>query len=222
MRKNFRSVLVVAASTALAAFTAPSHAQTTYAFQFGTLLSGSYSPSGTFASLSISTADELTFTYHLRLGNLDTLFTPGAYASGLLVNSVYDVDPISATILPGSWGVDQVLLTQNPPSLGGVAWDFGEFLCSGCGSNNAAGNRLTANEEVMWMTVFGTPQPPPFFDSPPLSLKIQGLSVAQGGGAQYIPLSPVPEPGSFAILLAGLGLLGFRARRRNRKEAVPA
>jgi len=185
-------------------------------------LSGSYSPSGTFASLTISTTDDLTFTYHLRLGNLDTLFTPGAYASGLLVNSIYDVDPVSATIAPGSWGVNQVLLTQNPPALGGVAWDFGEFLCSTCGSNNAAGNRLTANEQVMWTTVFGTPQPPPFFDSPPLSLKIQGLSVAQGGGAQYIPMSPVPEPESFAMLLAGLGLLGFQARRRNRKDAVPA
>lgn len=31
-------------------------------------------------------------------------------------------------------------------------------------------------------------------------------------------LAPVPEPGTWALLLAGLGLMGFVARRRNRPE----
>jgi hypothetical protein len=72
----------------------------------------------------------------------------------------------------------------------------------------------------MWTTVFDTPQPPPFFDSPPLTLKIQGLSVAQGGTALYTPASPVPEPESLVMLLAGLGALALRVRRENRKQTA--
>lgn len=44
-------------------------------------------------------------------------------------------------------------------------------------------------------------------------LDITGLSIAP-----YIP-SPVPEPSTYAMLLAGLGLLGFMARRRKESAA---
>ncbi len=33
-------------------------------------------------------------------------------------------------------------------------------------------------------------------------------------------VAPIPEPETYAMLLAGLGLLGFAARRRNRKEST--
>jgi hypothetical protein len=35
-------------------------------------------------------------------------------------------------------------------------------------------------------------------------------------------VSAVPEPESFAMLLAGLGIVGALARRKNRKTAVAA
>jgi hypothetical protein len=202
---------------------APVHAQTTtYDFRFGTLVLGSVNASAPFAWLSVSTEDHLSFAYHLTLGDLDTLFNPGAYVSGLLVNSVYDVDPISATIAPGSWGVDRVFLANQLSTVGGVAWDFGEFLCSGCVSNPSPANRLTANEQVMWTTIFGSPQPPPFFDVPPLLLKVNGLGSAGVLMSGFTPLSPVPEPQTYAMLLAGLGLLGWQAQRRRNKESAPA
>lgn len=48
-----------------------------------------------------------------------------------------------------------------------------------------------------------------------VGLHVQGLSLPSGGGtsAEYA-IAPVPEPSTWAMLLAGLGMLGFMARRR--------
>lgn len=50
------------------------------------------------------------------------------------------------------------------------------------------------------------------------SLRISGTTAA--GGASYggnVVLTPVPEPETYALMLAGLGVIGFvAARRRNR------
>ena len=53
-------------------------------------------------------------------------------------------------------------------------------------------------------------------------VSIGGL--AYGGApafdASHWTLSPIPEPETYAMLLAGLGLLGFHARRRKLKLAA--
>ena len=46
------------------------------------------------------------------------------------------------------------------------------------------------------------------------------LSGASTGGAYTITLAPVPEPESYAMLLAGLGLMGFIARRRKSNNSI--
>ena len=43
-----------------------------------------------------------------------------------------------------------------------------------------------------------------------------------GDSGWYVPTSPIPEPETYALMLAGLGLLGFAVRRRRQAEAVPA
>lgn len=51
----------------------------------------------------------------------------------------------------------------------------------------------------------------------PYSLHVDGTTTAANGNAGYagsIRVSPVPEPKTYAMLLAGLGLLAFTARRR--------
>ncbi|MDO9310382.1 MAG: FxDxF family PEP-CTERM protein [Nitrosomonas sp.] len=60
--------------------------------------------------------------------------------------------------------------------------------------------------------------PATIFANGPLVLTVTGHSGATGGQfASYagtMNISPIPEPETYAMLLAGLGLIGFSARRR--------
>jgi hypothetical protein len=46
-----------------------------------------------------------------------------------------------------------------------------------------------------------------------------GFRIRQGGGSINFAATPVPEPTTYLMLLAGLGAVGFVARRRNRQNA---
>ena len=47
-----------------------------------------------------------------------------------------------------------------------------------------------------------------------------GLTVSElGGTPAFLPFVPVPEPETYAMMLAGLGLMGFIARRRKQNAA---
>jgi len=47
-----------------------------------------------------------------------------------------------------------------------------------------------------------------------------GYAGVSTGGAFSVVTAPVPEPETYAMLLAGLGLMGTIARRRNKSKAV--
>ena len=59
-------------------------------------------------------------------------------------------------------------------------------------------------------------------------LRISGTSLVGSGGyfSGHMTLAtttaPIPEPETYAMMLAGLGLMGFVARRRKRNEAAAA
>ena len=48
------------------------------------------------------------------------------------------------------------------------------------------------------------------------SLKLTGTGAGSWGGMYTATLVAVPEPGEWALMLSGLGLVGLMARRRNR------
>jgi hypothetical protein len=43
------------------------------------------------------------------------------------------------------------------------------------------------------------------------------VSATSGSFGGAVMLAPVPEPATYGLMLAGLGLLGFMARRRDSK-----
>ncbi len=45
-----------------------------------------------------------------------------------------------------------------------------------------------------------------------------GATLVTNNSALFSPSAPVPEPETYAMMLAGLGLMGFVARRRKQKE----
>jgi hypothetical protein len=47
-----------------------------------------------------------------------------------------------------------------------------------------------------------------------------GFEGSRTPGEQFILSAPVPEPETYAMMLAGLGLMGFIARRRRERDAV--
>lgn len=211
MRAQFRHTAIAAAlAMSLAGAISSANAAQSYSFDFGTLLSGSYQPGASFASMSITSTDDMTFTFDLKANDLNSLFTSGAFISTAIFNTTSGSAPTSTAISPGSWGVSSVTAVS-APNVGGITFDFGSgFPTSGAGGGVL---RLTANEEVLWSVKFASVQSS-LLASPYAALHVQGLTDAQGSSAWYTPTTPVPEPETYAMLLAGVGILGVMTRRR--------
>lgn len=175
---------------------------------FGDLLSGSFTPSNSFASLEVN-GSGTTYDFTLTTNDLNTLFTNGAFIGRLIVETDPDIslngrNATSIAISNLSGGVTSLTASNAGGPTGG--WDFSFVLGQG------AGNRLTANETVSWRATFS--QNVTFTD---YGIHVQGLTSAQGGSAWYSPstVTPVPEPEALGMFAVGLILLsGLMARKR--------
>ena len=209
--KKFIKAAILACGVALSA----SAIAESYHFDFGKWLgtSGpSYQPSQSFADLTVSTNDQLTYLFDLNVGtNLNALFGIGAYVDAALFNTISNADPAGTGLVAGIWGVSNVIGYNNAPSVGGVTFDFKDKF------GNAQDSRLTQGERVKWQTTFSSLQGVPFFADPAVALHIAGFDQNLTGGVNsgwYTPISPVPEPHSVYLMLTGMLMLGWLAIRR--------
>ena len=121
----------------------------------------------------------------------------------------FGLPPISATLVPSS----------TPIIGGGVSWapllpNNSPCYSAGCGYTGWIAATYAIPTAGSYMLQFGVSN---WGDTAWQSgLAFDGITVAG------VPVGVVPEPETYAMLLAGLGLLGFAARRRKQKEKAAA
>lgn len=199
-----------------------------YVWGFGDLLSATYSPAPTNTTFYSSPFAHLyaddgngsgTWTFTLQIENqLFASFGSNAYIQKLAMD--FTPDPVAtpqATFLGSSvTGVTGVQMGNNPGVMGGLTdIDFGSNFGLGAAERLGAGNQT---DWVSWsLSGLGG------LNYVNQYVKVRGIADSSGGysnNAYYTPVTyPVPEPETYAMLLAGLGLLGFTARRRKSNSA---
>jgi hypothetical protein len=199
--KKFKLSLI-AASMALAT---AANAET---FQFGDLLSGTVVPEGTFATLTVSdTTSATAINYTLTSNNLADLFNSSGAFIGSMANNL-TTDPALPTV-SNITGGGVTVVDADPGGAPNInnTWEFRFDFGSGQ-------DRLGSNETVSWTATFDNPVT---YEGDKFALHVQSIGLNQGDSAWYVP-TPIPEPQTYAMMLAGLGLLGFARIRRQKRD----
>lgn len=184
-------------------------------YDFGNLLTASqgYAAPNSFASapfsqLSATDSGGGVWTFLLTINN--NLFS--SFGSRAFIGSMsFDFTPEPVARRPASTfiasnvgGVTSVSSTSGTGLSGLTDIDFGTKFGQG------ASNRLSQSDWVQW-SVSGLTAGSNLTN---MYLHVQGIGT-QGYSAKYTPIvSPIPEPETYAMLLVGLGLIGFSARRK--------
>jgi len=181
-------------------------------YDFGSLLtasSGYTAPnsfeSAPFAQLS-ATDNGGVWSFMLTVNNnLFSSFGSSAFIGSISFDFTPDplAQPVSTFIGSNVNGVTSVSSTSGTGLSGLTDIDFGTQF----GQN--ANNRLSQNDWVQW-SISGLTSGSSLTN---MYLHVQGIGT-EDYSAKYTPVSPVPEPETYAMLLAGLGLIVFTARHR--------
>lgn len=166
-------------------------------YQFGTLLAGNGPSPVHFADLDITDNGGGDWTLTLTTLDLNAIFGSASFLGSIAVDGQM---PTSISTVAGG-GVTNVSLQNGGGPTGVFDFRYG-FI-------NPANDKLTANESVTWhvsgMTGINLPV------NGELAAHVQGIGT-NGDSAWYI--SPVPEPETYAMMLIGLGLIGFSLRNQ--------
>lgn len=206
LSNRFYSVL----AAGLLAFSSASHAAV---YDFGSLLTASTGytapnsfESSPFAQLSATDNGGGVWSFMLSINNnLFSNFGSSAFIGSMSFDFTPDplIRPVSTFIGSNLSGVTSVSSTSGTGLSGLTDIDFGTKFGQG------ASNRLSQSDWVKW-SVSGLTSGSSLTN---MYLHVQGI---EGGySAKYTPIvTAVPEPETYVMLLAGLGLIGFSARRR--------
>jgi hypothetical protein len=218
---NFSRAYRAIFAAGLFACSGAAYAQAALSYDFGILLTSSspnYVPpndfsANPFAHLEVSVREEgkvWRFTLTIN-NNLFSSFGDNAFIGSMSFDFTPDPPktPKSTFVASNRGGVTAVYSTSGTGNSGLPDIDFGTQF--GKGSRN----RLSQNDYVTW-DVSG------LRGSQYTNMYVHVQGIEDGYSAKYTPLvwtpppppQPVPEPETYAMLLAGLGLIGFRARRK--------
>jgi len=165
-------------------------------YSFGSLLSGGGPASVHFADLDINDLGSGHWSFSLY--NIDlSVFGSDAFIGSMAVDGT---TPSSVTTVGGG-GVSDV--GTNPGGGPGGSFDFRYVFGGGS-------DKLITTETISW-DAYGLGSSLPIDGE--LALHVQGTSFSPDS-AWYV--SQVPEPETYAMMLVGLGLIGFSLRNQKK------
>lgn len=162
--------------------------------------------------------------------DLGLLTSPGSYFIGTETSGGFGDLPLA----PGSVTDDYIFSVNLSSNFGSALTSvnltassaFTSFNTALFVKNDSSWNLLASNVGTLfggstWLsTLFFSPLNPDPTDYKLQVTGIKGLGeAAYGGNISLSPVTPVPEPEIYAMLAAGLGLMGFVARRRQQVAA---
>ena len=195
--------LALCTTFSLLSVTASVASADTVNYQYGELLAGTFVPTLVFATLSVSTTDNINYDFVLQTNDLNTIFTDNAFIKTVAVDTSFDRrEPLPSASLVGSDnGVNQIDVNSGGGPKG--VYDFKYVFGQGQ-------DRLMANEVVRWSSTFANEH---LFDAGLFALHVQGLTGEQGESAWYTP-SAVPVPAALPLMASALGLFGIARRKQ--------
>ena len=227
MKLDRKSALVPIAAALLTAFSQSSYAD--FSWDLSTSINGD-APSGSAPWMTASFADTAADTVTMTLTNL---MGSGQFISDVVFNSSVNPTLLTVTRLDSAPpAVNNFFTSATQDMVGGSemkAGLFNMFIDFAPPPGNEVFN--SANGAVIYkFTGTGLDSSDFMMQSAPggsgylgttffMAAKVQGIPTGEGSGSIGVT-TPIPEPETYAMLLAGLGLMGLVARRRRRQFAA--
>jgi hypothetical protein len=151
-------------------------------------------------------------------GNLLTLEIDAANRSGDWANAT----SIGALQLKDLGTFSDVTLVSAPGAATDWTLSSNELNANGCGGGSHAGSslcysgdRVALSDNMVFQFSFAGGAPS--LDAPHLKVNFFGDGDRKVGSLLSQTIAPVPEPETYAMMLGGLGLVGFMARRKRKQ-----